>query len=199
MFAGFVRFAFRAGWLSFEMKRRCRIMVISVVTLNATPDVTPDVTPKEQQTMSEAKLPDWMQQHLDQYLKTNGAEGHLRDFSAGGGKLDTPNLLLTTTGRKSGKKIMLPLIYGTDGTNSLIVASKGGAPEHPAWYLNLQAQPQVAVQAGAKKFNAIARTATGAERQRLWQVMAEVFPPYNEYQTRTTREIPVVVLEPIAT
>ena len=149
--------------------------------------------------MTEAKLPDWIQEHLDLYLKTHGAEGHLRDFSAGGGKVDTPNLLLTTTGRKSGRQIMLPLIYGTDGDNYLIVASKGGAPEHPAWYLNLQAQPQVAVQVAAKKFKAIARTATGDERQRLWQIMADVFPPYNEYQTRTTREIPVVVLEPVST
>ena len=147
--------------------------------------------------MSESKLPDWIGEHLDQYLNTNGAEGHLRDFSAGGGKVDTPNLLLTTTGRKSGRQIVLPLIYGSDGGNYLIVASKGGAPEHPAWYLNLQAQPQVAVQVADKKFNALARTATGAERQRLWQVMADVFPPYNEYQTRTTREIPIVVLEPL--
>lgn len=147
--------------------------------------------------MSEAKLPDWIQEHLDRYLATNGAEGHLRDFTVGGGKRDTPNLLLTTTGRKSGKPIMLPLIYGTDGGRYVIVASKGGAPEHPAWYLNLLAKPQVGVQVLDKKFHATARTASGEERRRLWQLMAEVFPPYNDYQKLTAREIPVVVLEPL--
>lgn len=149
--------------------------------------------------MAESKLPEWIQEHLDQYLKTNGIDGHLRDFSAGGGRVDTPNLLLTTTGRKSGKSIVLPLIYGRDGDNFLVVASKGGAPEHPAWYLNLQAEPKVTVQVAAKRFAAVARTASGVERQRLWQLMADLFPPYNDYQTKTTREIPIVVLEPVST
>lgn len=148
--------------------------------------------------MSESTLPDWIKEHLDAYLRSDGAEGHLRDFTAGGGKPDTPNLLLTTVGRKSGKEIVLPLIYGVDGDRFLIVASKGGAPEHPAWYLNLTAQPEVKLQVAAKRLNARAYTASGAERERLWQVMADVFPPYNEYQTRTTREIPVVVLAPHA-
>lgn len=148
--------------------------------------------------MSESALPDWIKEHLDAYLSTDGAEGHLRDFSGGGGKPDTPNLLLTTTGRKSGKAITLPLIYGVDGDHFLIVASKGGAPEHPAWYLNLVAQPEVRLQVAAKHFNARAYTASGAERERLWRTMADVFPPYNDYQTRTTREIPVVVLVPQA-
>lgn len=145
--------------------------------------------------MSESKLPDWMQEHLEMYLKTNGAQGHLRDMTANGGKADTPNLLLTTTGRKSGKAIMLPLIYGRDGGNYVVVASKGGAPVHPAWYFNLVAQPRVNVQVMEKKFHAVARTASGEERKRLWQMMAEVYPPYNDYQKLTGREIPVVVLE----
>ena len=147
--------------------------------------------------MSESKLPDWMQQHLDRYLKTNGAEGHLRDFTAGGGKPDTPTLLLATTGRKSGKAITLPLIYGKDGANFVVVASKGGAPAHPAWYLNLAVQPKVDVQVLDRKFRAVARTASGAERQRLWQLMADIYPPYNDYRKMTAREIPVVVLEPM--
>ena len=147
--------------------------------------------------MSESKLPDWIQEHLDQYVKTNGKEGHLRDFTAGGGKPNTSNLLLTTVGRKSGKPIVLPLIYGKDGNNYLIVASKGGAPEHPAWYLNLAAKNLVEVQAGEKKFRAVARTAQGEERKRLWNLMADVYPPYNDYQKQTSREIPVVVLEPV--
>jgi deazaflavin-dependent oxidoreductase (nitroreductase family) len=148
--------------------------------------------------MSESKLPDWMQDHLDRYLETNGAEGHLRDFTAASGKLDTPTVLLTTTGRKSGKAITQPLIYGIDGGRYVVVGSKGGAPEHPAWYLNLVAQPLLGVQVADRKFRAVARTASGAERQRLWQLMADIYPPYNDYRKLTSREIPVVVLEPLA-
>ena len=147
--------------------------------------------------MSDSKLPDWIRQHLDQYVKTDGAEGHLRDFTASGGKPNTPNLLLTTIGRKSGKPSVLPLIYGKDGSNYVIVASKGGAPEHPAWYLNLVAKDLVEVQVADKKFRAVARTAQGEERQRLWKLVADVYPPYNDYQKQTSREIPVVVLEPV--
>jgi proline iminopeptidase len=79
----------------------------------------------------------------------------------------------------------------------VIVASKGGAPAHPAWYVNLRAQPEVDVQVAADRFRARARTATGAERAALWKQMAEIYPPYNDYQKRTQREIPVVVLERI--
>lgn len=147
--------------------------------------------------MNEAKLPDWVREHLDQYLKTNGAQGHLRDFTAGGGKPNTPNLLLTTVGRKSGKPTTLPLIYGKDGSNYLVVASKGGAPEHPSWYQNLVAKNLVEVQVADRKFKAVARTAQGDDRRRLWNLMADVYPPYNDYQKQTTREIPVVVLEPV--
>lgn len=146
--------------------------------------------------MSESNLPRWVQEHLDLYLRTNGKEGHLRDFTAGGGKPNTPNLLLTTVGRKSGKPIVLPLIYGKDGSNYVVVASKGGAPEHPAWYLNLVAKNLVEVQVAEKKFRAVARIAEGEERQRLWNLMNDVYPPYNEYQKLTSRQIPVVVLEP---
>lgn len=146
--------------------------------------------------MSEAKLPDWMQEHLDRYLATDGAEGHLRDLTAGGGKPNTPHLLLTTTGRKSGRLITLPLIYGRDGDNYIVVASKGGAPVHPAWYLNLVAKPAVGVQVAEKKFRAVARAASGEERKRLWRMMADIYPPYDDYQKLTAREIPIVVLEP---
>ncbi len=147
--------------------------------------------------MAEAKLDDWMQDHLDRYLKSNGADGHFMDFTSGGGKPDTPNLLLTTTGRKSGKAIMLPLIYGVDDGRYVIVASKGGAHEHPSWYLNLVAQPLVDVQVKDRKFSALASTVSGAERQRLWQLMVDVLPIYNDYVKLTTREIPVVLLEPL--
>jgi deazaflavin-dependent oxidoreductase (nitroreductase family) len=104
--------------------------------------------------------------------------------------------LLTTTGRKSGAALTLPLIYGRDGERAMIVASRGGAPDHPAWYKNLAANPRVRVQIAADKFAANARTATGEERARLWSAMAKIWPAYDEYQAKATpREIPVVVLE----
>jgi deazaflavin-dependent oxidoreductase (nitroreductase family) len=146
--------------------------------------------------MSDGKLPPWMQDHLDAYRRTGGAQGHLMDFTAGGGKPDTPNLLLTTVGRRSGQSITLPLIYGQDGPRYVVVASKGGAPAHPAWYLNLAAHRQVEVQVGDRTFPAMARTASGEERRRLWGLMADIYPPYDDYQRKTAREIPVVVLEP---
>jgi deazaflavin-dependent oxidoreductase (nitroreductase family) len=122
-------------------------------------------------------------------------------FRASGGRLGNrfrhgaPVLLLTTTGRKSGGALTLPLIYGRDGERVVIVASRGGAPDHPAWYKNLAAQPRVRVQIAAEKFAATARTAAGDERARLWRAMTKIWPAYDEYQAKTTREIPVVVLE----
>jgi deazaflavin-dependent oxidoreductase (nitroreductase family) len=104
-------------------------------------------------------------------------------------------LLLTTTGRHSGQPRTTPLIYGRDGDRYLVVASRGGAPKHPDWYQNLVAQPEVHVRVMADRFKARARTATAAEKPPLWKTMAAIFPPYDEYQTRTTREIPVVILE----
>ena len=140
------------------------------------------------------EVPGWITKHLNEYA-TAPEKGHLWDATAAGGRPDTPTLLLTTTGRKSGKQITMPLIYGVDGDRWVIVASKGGAPEHPAWFLNLQAKPQVELQVVGKKFSAVARVASGEERARLWKLMSDIYPPYPEYQTRTTREIPVVVLE----
>jgi deazaflavin-dependent oxidoreductase (nitroreductase family) len=133
------------------------------------------------------ELPDWIADHMTKYLATNGEDGHIWR--------GVPTLLLTTTGRRSGKPLMLPLIYGTDGANYLVVASKGGAPTHPAWYVNLAANPEVEVQVGADRFKATARTADGAEKARLWKTMTAVWPAYDEYQGRTKRAIPVVVLE----
>jgi proline iminopeptidase len=106
-------------------------------------------------------------------------------------------LLLETLGRKSGRPLLLPLIYGRTPSGYAVVASKGGAPSHPAWYLNLAAHPEVQVQVEAERFRARARTVTGEERSRLWQQMTGIYPPYDDYQARTRREIPVVVLEPL--
>jgi deazaflavin-dependent oxidoreductase (nitroreductase family) len=127
------------------------------------------------------------QEHVRRYRETDGAEGH--DWQG------VSCLILTTKGRRSGEPRDAPLIYGTDGEDLLIVASKGGAPEPPAWYLNLEAEPDVEAQVLADRFRARARTATPEERPRLWAKMAEIWPQYESYQRKTEREIPVVVLE----
>ena len=108
----------------------------------------------------------WVRDHIHNYVATNGKEGHLwRGF---------PTLLLTMRGRKSGKLRRTALIYGRDGKNYLVVASKGGAPQHPFWYLNLVANPEVEVQGNADKFTVRARTATAEDKKRLWPVMVAV-------------------------
>jgi len=124
---------------------------------------------------------------LKRYQATNGADGHIWN--------GVPTLLLTTQGRKSGEPRTLPLIYGQDGKRYVIVASRGGAPDHPAWYKNLAATPTVEVQVAADKFEARASTAKGEERARLWKLMTQIWPAYDEYQGKTSRQIPVVVLE----
>jgi deazaflavin-dependent oxidoreductase (nitroreductase family) len=128
------------------------------------------------------------QEHVERYQATDGAEGH--EWLKG-----TTILLLTTRGRKTGNKTTTPLIYTLDGDNPVVVASKGGAPEHPGWYRNLLERPHVDVQIKGEKFHAHPRTAEGEERERLWKQMAAAWPDYDEYQTKTDREIPVVVLE----
>jgi len=141
-------------------------------------------------------LPDWIKNHISRYVATDGADGYLWDASIGGGTGMVPTLLLTTIGRKSGKVLTLPLIFGRSGPNYVVVASKGGAPAHPAWYLNLQDKPEVRVQVKAEKFTALAHTADAAERSALWPMMVKIYGPYAQYQTKTDRQIPVVVLKP---
>jgi deazaflavin-dependent oxidoreductase (nitroreductase family) len=139
--------------------------------------------------------PGWQERHVAAYLATDGAQGHVLDF----GRPGVPEvncLLLQTTGRKSKEVKTTPLIYGADGSNFVIVASKGGAPRDPAWFLNLRDDAAVRFQVGNKKYRGVARIAAGAERERLFRMMAKLFPPYDDYQAKTAREIPVVVLEP---
>jgi proline iminopeptidase len=129
--------------------------------------------------------------HVRRYRETDGEEGHIWQEGS-------TILLLTTKGRKTGNETTTPLIYDLDDDNNpVIVASKGGAPEHPGWYLNLEKNPEVEVQIKGDRFRARARTAEGEERERLWRKLNEMWPPYDEYQTKTTRQIPVVVLERI--
>jgi deazaflavin-dependent oxidoreductase (nitroreductase family) len=139
-----------------------------------------------------------MQEHASRYLSSGGTDGHMYTVSPPGySELTVPSLLLTTTGRKSGEKFIFPLFYGKDGNSYIVVASKGGAPEHPGWYRNLLANPDVKVQVGTEMSKARARTATGKERERLWEKALEFWPPYADYQRKTEREIPVVVLDPV--
>lgn len=130
----------------------------------------------------------WVGRHVREYVETDGRKGHRWS--------GVHTLLLTTRGRKSGKLRRTALIYGRDGDRYLVVASKGGAAVHPAWYLNLTANPEVRVQVGSETFAAHARTAAEDEKPRLWRTMTEIWPEYDRYQERTDREIPVVVLEP---
>ena len=138
-------------------------------------------------TASGERPDDWVQDHITRYLESNGEDGHIWS--------GVPTLLLTTTGRNTGEPYTTPLIYGQDGDRYLLVASKGGAPQHPGWYKNLDKQPDLEIQVLAERFAARARTATRGEMQALWGIMTKIWPAYDEYQSATTREIPVVVVE----
>lgn len=128
-------------------------------------------------------------EHVRRYLETGGEVGHEWNGATA--------LILWTTGARSGRQRVNPLIYGQDGANVVVVASQGGAPAHPGWYHNLVAHPEAEVQVLADRYPVRARTAEGADRERLWQLMTAVWPNYDEYIRRTTRVIPVVVLERI--
>ena len=128
------------------------------------------------------------QDHVRSYRETDGELGHLW-------KEGTSILLLTTVGRRSGEERTTPLIYGRHGDDYIVVASKGGSDEAPGWYANLVANPEVEVQVMGDRFRARARTASPEERPVLWRLMAGHWPYYDDYQAKTSREIPVVVLE----
>jgi deazaflavin-dependent oxidoreductase (nitroreductase family) len=129
----------------------------------------------------------WVNRHIKSYVESDGEKGH--EWRRG-----VPTLLLTTTGRRTGARHRTALIYGRAGDDYVIVGSKGGSKKHPAWYLNLSADPHVDVQVGAETLSAVARTATGKERTRLWAMMNKIWRHYDGYQEKTDREIPVVVL-----
>jgi deazaflavin-dependent oxidoreductase (nitroreductase family) len=125
-------------------------------------------------------------EHVRVYRETGGERGyHWRG---------TTILLLTTTGRKSGEPRTTPLIHRVDGDRWVVVASKGGAPDHPAWFQNLQASPEATIEVQADTVPVVASVAEGDERARLWALMNEVWPDYDTYRAKTDREIPVVVL-----
>jgi deazaflavin-dependent oxidoreductase (nitroreductase family) len=132
----------------------------------------------------------YSKEHVERYRATDGEEGH--DWLEG-----SPVLLLTTIGRKSGEERTTPLIYGRSGDDVLVVASQGGSDEPPAWFRNLEADPEVGVQIWGDRFRARARTATPDEKPAMWDEMLSHWKKYDEYQRNTDREIPVVVLERI--
>lgn len=127
-------------------------------------------------------------EHVRQYEATGGKVGH--DWNG------TSCLVLRTRGRKTGQVRKFPLIYARDGKDFVIVASKGGAPEHPGWYRNLLAHPDVEIQVRGDVTPVRARTATPAEKARVWPLMTAQWPDYDAYQKKTPREIPVVLLSP---
>ena len=132
-----------------------------------------------------------------------GTGVHSGVYRATGGKLfgrmgKSPILLLNTMGRKSGKKRTTPLLYVMDGEGFVIIASKGGAPTHPAWYLNLIANPDATVEVGDREVRVRAEEVHGEDKTRLWQKMVEMYPTYDDYQTKTEREIPLLVLHPVS-
>ncbi len=144
-----------------------------------------------------SKIP-WIAEHIQLY-RTDPEKAHMWDSTVAGGPGPLPTLLLTTKGRKSGEPRALPLIYGTVGDSYVVIASKGGMPKHPLWYLNLEAEPECELQVGAVQISARARVAEGEERDRLWKQMAGIYAPYDDYQKNATeRTIPVVVLDPVA-
>ena len=128
-------------------------------------------------------------EHIDRYLATDGKEGH--DWQG------TQTLILTTTGRKSGERRLTPLIYGRAGRQLPDRRVQGrGAEAHPDWYFNLEANPEVEIQVWGDKIPARARTATPAEKAEWWPIMVKEWPDYDEYQKKTDRPIPLVVIEP---
>ena len=131
----------------------------------------------------------WVAEHTRTYLASGGTEGHEND--------GVRTLVLATTGRRTGTPRRTCLIYGSSGDEYVVVASKGGADEDPAWFTNLVADPGVGVQVGTRRFTARARVPSSAEREALWARMVEIFPLYEDYARKTEREIPVVLLTPV--
>ncbi|MFF3756985.1 nitroreductase family deazaflavin-dependent oxidoreductase [Streptomyces sp. NPDC002185] len=130
----------------------------------------------------------WVATHVRRYLASDGAKGHIW--------YGKPTLVLTHRGRTSGALRRTGLIYGEDEANFVVVGSNGGSDLHPQWYLNLLADPRARIQVAADVHEVVAREAEGAERDRLWDAMAAIFPQYKSYRKKTERRIPVVVLEP---
>ena len=140
---------------------------------------------------------EWKQAHLDSYISSGGAEGHIISTLAFGGSEFQKTLLLRTVGAKSGKARIVPLVYGEFGEETVIAASLGGSDMNPAWYHNIRNSETVDFQIATQAFKARWREAEGAERDAVWEMMERTYPPYIEYRAATEREIPLIMLKPI--
>jgi deazaflavin-dependent oxidoreductase (nitroreductase family) len=138
----------------------------------------------------------WGIEHKRMYLESGGARGHVMDVTDIGGHRFTTMVLIRTVGRKTGQTRITPLIYGDVGGEVVVAGSKGGAPDHPAWYLNIKDSETVDIQIATEAFRATWREPQGAERDEVWAFMEKVYPPYADYQARTTRQIPLVMFKP---
>jgi deazaflavin-dependent oxidoreductase (nitroreductase family) len=140
---------------------------------------------------------DWVTEHREMYLRSGGAKGHIMDITAAGGRSFATHCMIKYIGRKSGKIFITPLCYADIGGEVVICASKGGADEHPAWYLNLTSMATVDFQIATQAFRGTWREPEGAERDKVWAFMAECFPFYDVYQASTPRQIPLVMLKAV--
>lgn len=140
---------------------------------------------------------DWITEHREMYLRSGGAQGHIMDVTAVGGRSFATHCLVKYIGRKSGKVFITPLCYGDIGGEVVICASKGGADEHPAWYLNIAGSSEVEFQIATQAFRATWREPQGAERDKVWAFMVDCFPFYATYQASTSRTLPLVMMKPI--
>ena len=134
---------------------------------------------------------DWVADHVRRYVESDGADGHIMN--------GVPCALITHRGRRSGRLRRTPVVYGRDGDRIVIIASRGGSDHHPSWFQNLQAEPSVHVQVLGEHFDLKARVAEGSERATLWEMMVGVYGDFADYQKKTEREIPVLILEPMGT
>lgn len=140
--------------------------------------------------------PTFFTDHVPVYLETRGHEGHFPDIRQYGGTGPTTMLILKTIGRRTGQERLTALIYDNIGSDYVIIGSTSGAPKHPAWFLNLAERAEVEFQVADKCFRGSWRVAEGQERTVVWDKMVDYFPPYADYQTRTSRQIPVILLSP---
>jgi deazaflavin-dependent oxidoreductase (nitroreductase family) len=140
---------------------------------------------------------DWVAEHREMYLRSGGAEGHIMDITAVGGRSFATHCMVKYKGRKSGKTFITTLCYGDIGGEVVIVGSKGGADTHPEWYLNVAASDEIEFQVATQAFRATWREPEGEEYQKVWDFMVDGFPFYADYQKSTSRKIPLVMLKAI--
>jgi deazaflavin-dependent oxidoreductase (nitroreductase family) len=140
---------------------------------------------------------DWIAEHREMYLNSGGAQGHIMDITAVGGRSFATHCMIKYIGRKSGKVFITPLCYGDIGGEVVIVASKGGADKHPDWFLNITAAETVDFQVATQAFRATWRVAEGAEHDKIWAFMVDGFPFYADYQASTARKIPLLLMKAV--